>query len=402
MSGLDRDREGAPTRRRVLAHVAAWVLGVAVFRVGLIAPQSCPGVTVDELDHTIEQTVGWATTNLLSNGEFLYRYDRSSNTDLGGYNPTRHAAMTNALYQVAAAGDLRWIRETDRTLDYMLRNLVTTSDVVDAEAVAFAVGGARPRIGASALLVAAMAHRRTATGETTHDAQMRLLGQFLVGQIESNGAVAAEWDPGSREPVWGEYGIFATGEVAWALALLDETFPGEGWAGHGITIVEYVIHDRRAHEGLTLRAPDHWVSYATAELGDKWEPTPDESEYLRRLAGDFAVMIRVESQRSGAGIQKFLRFGQALGAGVGALGEGLAGLSRTPSIGDERDELEKHLVCTAGVLVDRQVDESDVVSDPTKEVGAWFKDDITQVDDQQHTLSTLLFAREVLTRETRP
>ena len=57
-------------------------------------------------------------------------------------------------------------------------------------------------------------------------------------------------------------------------------------------------------------------------------------------------------------------------------------------------------MCTAGVLADRQVGQNDVVTDAGREVGAWFKDDITQVDDQQHTLSTLLFARDVLERES--
>ncbi len=401
MLGVGRDREGVRTRRRVLAHAAVWIFGVAVFRVGLVAPQDCPDVGDDQLDLAIAQTAGWATTNLRDNGEFLYRYDRSNAADLGGYNLTRHAAMTNALYQLAAGGDLRWIDETDRTLDYMLHNLVATSSGDAPEAAAFTVGSARPRIGASALLLTAMVHRRDATGDTLHDHRLRLLGNFLVGQIEPNGAVAVEWDHTTREPVWGEYGIFATGEVAWALAMLDDTFPGEGWADHAIDIVEYVVHDRRSHEGLILRAPDHWIAYAVAELGDRWQPADDEVEYLRRLAGDFALMIRVESQRSGTGIQQVVRFGQALGAGVGALGEGLAGLSRTPAIGDLRGDLEEHLLCAAGVLVDRQVDRADVLSDPTREVGAWFKNDITQVDDQQHTLSTLLFAREVLAEEAR-
>ncbi|MCB0992706.1 MAG: hypothetical protein KDB16_17140, partial [Acidimicrobiales bacterium] len=177
-------------------------------------------------------------------------------------------------------------------------------------------------------------------------------------------------------------------------------FPGEGWGDAAIDIVGYVVHDRRRHEGLLLRAPDHWIAYTVAELGDRWQPTLDESEYLQRLAGDFAVMIRVESQRSGEGIQRWVRFDQALGAGVGALGEGLAGLSRTPALAPMRPDLERHLLCTAATLVERQVQPQDVLTDAGLEVGAWFTDDITQVDDQQHTLSTLIFAREVL--EGRP
>lgn len=386
-----------------MIHLLAWAVGLSVFRFGLVAPQTCPEIDVSDLDAAVAATAGWAEVNLRQDGRFLYRYDRTSGEVLDGYNVTRHAAMTNALYQVAAEGDPRWLEAADDSLQYMLDNLVDTSPQSHApgeESSAFAVGGANPRIGASALLLTALAHRRDATGDASHDDLMRRLARFLVGQIEPNGAIAVEWDPTSREPVVGEYGIFATGEASWALAMIDDIFVGEGWADHAIDIVEYVIHERRSHEALLLRAPDHWIAYTVAELGDRWVPEPDEVEYLERLAGDFAIMIRVESQRSGQGIQRLIRFDQALGAGVGALGEGLAGLQRTPALAHMSDDLGEHLVCTAATLVNRQVGPDDVVTDAGREVGAWFTDDVTQVDDQQHTLSTLLFARRVLSEET--
>ena len=107
-----------------MVHLVAWAVGLSVFRIGLVAPQSCPELSVADLDIAIAATADWATSNLEEDGVFAYRYNRVTGEDLGGYNVTRHAAMTNALYQVAAVDeDLRWLEPTDRSLQYMLDNL---------------------------------------------------------------------------------------------------------------------------------------------------------------------------------------------------------------------------------------------------------------------------------------
>lgn len=380
-------------------HATAWVVGLAVFRVGLVPPQDCAPVARDDLDVAIERTAEWAVTNLKRDGAFLYRYDRTTGSDLGGYNIVRHAGMTNALYQLTADGDLRWLDGADASLEYLLDRLVDTGD-----GVAIASPRQRPKLGTASLAAAALVHRRDATGDTRHDALAVDLGRFLLGQIEDNGAAANFWDPDTRAPVPGEYGLFATGEAAWALALLQRIAPDEGFADGALRIVDYVVEDRRDHEDLLLRAPDHWIAYALEELGPE---TVAESaarvEYAERLAGDFAIMSRVEPTRRLQGLQATLRFDQALGAGVGAMGEGLVSLQllAAAGTGDEAlagrgDELAERVECVVHTLVERQVGPDDVVSESPPEIGAWFKDDVTQVDDQQHTLSTLVIGRQIL------
>ena len=65
-------------------------------------------------------------------------------------------------------------------------------------------------------------------------------------------------------------------------------------------------------------------------------------------------------------------------------GGGLArpgGRGRPPAR-DLRPALEERLACGAGLLAARQVD-----GGPVEEAGAWFRDDVTRMDDQQHSLS---------------
>ena len=59
------------------------------------------------------------------------------------------------------------------------------------------------------------------------------------------------------------------------------------------------------------------------------------------------------------------------------------------------------LLFVAGVLLDRQTTpaESERYPNPERTRGAWIREDVTQIDDQQHALSALLLVREL---EARP
>ena len=85
------------------------------------------------------------------------------------------------------------------------------------------------------------------------------------------------------------------------------------------------------------------------------------------------------------------------------MGEGIGGLWRVSANGQalagEQADLSEHMQCVAAVLIDRQVREDDVRHDLQSELGAWFRNDVTQMDDQQHSISALLATREILRNE---
>jgi len=387
-----------PRSPRWVLHGVAWLVGIATFLVVLTPPEECPAVDVAGIDAAVVGAARWAAVNQDPTGRFTYGYDRDRDEVSAAYNLVRHAGMVNSLYQVAVAGDERWLEAADRGLQYMLDRLVTTGE----GAVAFAEEGESAKIGATGLLVASLHHRRLVTGDDTHDDLMRRAGRFLAGQIEEGGSILNLWDPGRGTAVPGRYSAFGTGEAFWALALLDETLPGEGWDAQARRIGHYVAVDRRQHEDLWIRLPDHWAAYGFNAL----ESDLDASEltYLRRLAGDFGLMTRFESSREADTPGAWLRGPDALGAGVGALGEGLGSLWRLalvePRLEDLTDDLAERALCVAGLLTARQVTPAEAAAMPSPDLaaGAWFHGGYTQVDDQQHAISALLVAREVLTR----
>ena len=56
-----------------------------------------------ELSAAADAAVGWFVSNQRDDGAWLYRYDRDTDTDVGGYNITRHAGVTMSLEQAAGA-----------------------------------------------------------------------------------------------------------------------------------------------------------------------------------------------------------------------------------------------------------------------------------------------------------
>ena len=79
-----------------------------------------------------------------------------------GYNIVRHAGVTMSLYQLARAGHPEVLGTADAALAVMLDSLVPAGD-----GMAFVENDRSARLGASALMAAALAQRRDATGDDT-------------------------------------------------------------------------------------------------------------------------------------------------------------------------------------------------------------------------------------------
>lgn len=386
-------------RRRVALAAVARVAGLIGFRVALTPPELCDTPTMSEMATAADEAAAWAIRGLGDDGRFTYGYRIDDGTIADGYNLVRHAGMTNSLYQHALWRNSDDLSAADRSLGALLELAITHDDWL-----AVAEPNGQAKLGTVGLLIPALLHRRDLTGDQRYDDQVLALGRFIVAQQEPSGAILNRWDPDLGGPVPGEYGRFATGEAFWALAMLDRRFPEEGFRSPTILTADYLALARDDAEGEFLRNPDHWAAYGYAEMA---RPSGaglagHHVDYVRALTGTFGVMARYESQRSGAGVNLLARGGTALGAGVGAMGEGLAGLWNASLLVEDLDErsdrLADRLLCTADLLVDRQVgpDEAGLSLVPALAQGAWFSGGYTQVDDQQHSLSALLFAEDAL------
>jgi hypothetical protein len=319
--------------------------------------------------------------NQRSDGRFLYGYYRSRDEVSTEYNDTRHAGVLLVLYRVGR------IEAGDAGLRYVLANRLEHDDWT-----AFVRPGDDADAGASALLVAALVHRRLVTEDGRYDDLARRLGRFLVAQMRSDGSVLEFWRPAVQRRVPGVFGKFSTGETFYALALLNRVFPEEGWDRPARRVIDYVATRRDVAEGYATHQPDHWAAYGLAELAPAGL-TDTEAAYVRRLAGYFGYEIRFESQHTGRPLNMFTESG----ADLGVVGEGASALWRAagdePRVADLREDLGTRIGCLTGTTVQRQVSGAD--PNPRAR-GAWFFHDYTQMDDQQHAIGALLGAAEVL------
>lgn len=360
-------------------QVVLWVAVAAVLRAAVIPAERCPPATPATVTRGIDAAAAWLVRGQQPDGRFTYGFDRDTGRVATGYNTTRHAGVMDALYRTghiaSADAGLRWARAN------MVRRDGWT---------ALAPVGEQANVGANALLVVALLHRREATGSPRWDGLARRLARLIVVQTRPDGSVL-QYRDAAGDAVPGRYGLYSTGEAFFALAFMARTFPGEGWEVPAHRIVDYIATRRERKEGYAYRLSDHWATYGLEALDAADGLTPLERDYARRLAGYFGWLVRYASQHTGTP----LAF-SASGASLGTDGEGVAAMRRLavadPALADLRAPLAARSVCLGGILLDRQTLDA---ADP-RERGAWFDGGYTQMDDQQHAIAALIGAREAL------
>ena len=371
-----------PLRRVAWAALTLALLLVVMF--GVIAPpERCPQVSAAELRHSAGSAVDWFVRNQRADGTWLYEYDRERDAATPEYNEVRHAGVTMGLYQAAVAGLPGALASADRGTEWALDHLVRRDGWAALEYQG------RVATGATALLAAGLAIRRDATGDTRYEAELRELGRFLVAQTERSGAGLADYDPARGEPVPGEYSKYYTGAAYWALARLQLVFPDEAWGETADRIGRYLATSRDKEEGHFPPIPDHWAAYGMAETAESRALTDDEVAYARRQAELFGIQARFLEQRFGpwGGVVRGSYVPR--GGWYGVIDEAFTGwwlvAGEEPRLADLRAPIAERALCIAGLAVEAQS-----TSGGGRVAGAWFVDDVTRMDDQQHALAGLL------------
>jgi hypothetical protein len=373
-------------------------VGVLVLRVALVPSQACPAVTATAIDEAVAGSAAWIERALREDGSYVYEYDRDTGELSPFYNEVRHAGVTMSLYQLAAAGDLSVLPAADAALERMIGLLYREDDW----AAIRNPGGGSIQLGASALMLAGLGQRRLATDDTLYDDLMREVGRFIVAMQAEDGSFYNYWDASTGAPDPSVKSRYATGEAFWALTLMHEAFPGEGWDVPAWKVSDYLALYRDEAEGFEFPPwADQWAAYGLAEMAG-WGLHDYHIAYARSLAERFGFLIRAESQRDGSAVSEFLRGRNARAAGMGTWVEGLTSLWRLSvadaRMADLRPDIEERMICGAAMLVDRQVtaETAGRRARPTLLQGAWFTKGVTRMDDQQHALSGLLRSREVV------
>jgi len=380
-----------------------WAVGAVALRATVVPGEICPAVTSEQALASARLAAGWIERAQRPDGTYLYEYNIAEDREIIDYNVVRHAGVTMSLYQLAAAGDPSVLPTADRALRWMQDNMIER----DGWAAFRDPNSSYVQLGSNSLLLAGLAQRRIATGDTTYDGFMRRVARFLVVMQREDGSFLNFWIPATGRPDPYQTSKYATGEAFWALAMMHRFFPAEGWDRPTQAVADYLSLHRDEAEGNKFPPwADQWAAYGLAEMAD-WPLNEDNVRYARSLAERFGFLVRFESQRTGGPWSTMILGRQARAAGMGTWAEGLTSLHKLatidPRLADMEDKLAERISCAAGMLVARQVTAGEAVQTAAPEValGAWFTEDITRMDDQQHALSALLYAAPVIASRER-
>jgi small neutral amino acid transporter SnatA (MarC family) len=384
-----------PSRRLMLTATTLGVVAILTFGVAA-PPEHCPRPSVESLQQAADDAVQWFVRNQRDDGRWLYEYDAARQVAPDDYNVVRHAGGIMGLYQAATAGIDGALESADRGLAWARDNLV------EHDGWTALASGDRAPVGGAALLAAGLAERRLLTGDEVHDELLLGLGRFMVSQTLDDGAVIAQYDAVNMAPEVDSRSKYYTGEAYWALARLHLLFPDEGFGAVADRVGGYLATRRDDVEGHWPPIPDHWVAYGLSETvtfpeRDPRQPlTTAELAYTRRQAGLFGSQVRWVSQQAGPWGSLVRGTTVPRGGGYGVVGEALTGLWRVAEADDRlvdaRQPLADRAECIAGLAVDVQGWDghpAGAADDPLTH-GAWFIDDVTRMDDQQHAISALL------------
>ena len=386
------------------ATLVLCAVGLALLRVTVAAPQRCPAITPEALAASASAAADWIEVAQYPDGRYVYEYNAETDSLPDGYNVVRHAGVTMSLYQAAALGDDSRLQSADLGMAWMRENLIEEDDWV---ALRNPVTG-RVKLGASSLMLAGLTQRRLATGDPVYDDLMRDLARFLVVMQLPDGAMLNYWDPARGAPDPAVRSRYATGEALWALAQMHRHFPNDGWDEPSWRILDYLALHRDDVEGLDFPPwPDQWAAYSLAEMAD-WPLEDHHLDYARALAERFGFLIRVESQRTGGALNEPFHGRMTRAAGLGTWVEGLTSMWRLARAEERLADLEPKLAerarCGAAILASRQITRAESVAwpSPALSAGAWFRDGLTRMDDQQHALSALALTQAIIAREEAP
>ncbi|HUF54560.1 MAG TPA: hypothetical protein VMR52_12425 [Dehalococcoidia bacterium] len=386
--------------RGTLLSLTFWIVFLGGVRFAVVPPESCGIEDEDQILLAAQRSAAWMSRNQYDDGSYVYLYYKDTDTIPRDYNEVRHAGVTMSLYQAAGRlGDRDALAAADRAVGWMEDNLVRRHDWA-----ALAYGGRldRPPLGASALMVISLAERRLATADDQYDDLMHEVGNYMTTLQRPDGGFHIGWDVQADAPDTYGTSRYYPGEALWALALMHEAFPGEGWDDHAWATLRFITEDRDEVEGVEFPPlPDQWASYGLAEMVE-WGLSDFQIDYARRLAGRFGLLIRTESQREGSAWGTTVRGREARASGIGTWAEGMAGLWRVAAqdkrLADIKNKAEKRLHCVAGILAERQYTPEEAAEYPRPGIveGAWFINEETRMDDMQHAFSGIIYALDAL------
>jgi hypothetical protein len=384
--------------RSATLSIAFWIVFLTGLRFTVIPPEDCGSHDIASLQSAAEAAAGWMERAGKPDGSYVYEYNKDADQESPDYNEVRHAGITMALYQAySRLGDENALTVADRALGWMQDRLIRAHGWA-----LLSVDGETGQLGSDALMLVGLTERRAATNDTQYDELMHELARFIVAVEHDDGSFAPGWDMRSDQMQPGT-STYYPGESLWALTLMHNEFPSESWDVAARKALDYIATRRDDAENIKYPPwADQWAGYGIGEIARWGGLTDAEVDYAHRLAARFGLLTRTEAQRQGSWYGSALRGRDSRGAGAGTWIEGLGGLWRASQfdsrLADIAGDIKERTACAAGIMADRQYTGEDAANyaDPSLVEGAWFRDGLTRMDDQQHTFSGIIYTIDML------
>lgn len=220
-------------------------------------------LTAEDVASLVREGAGHLARQVGEDGRFIYGYHPCFDRQIGAYNTLRHASSTYAMIEAwELVRDPDLAAAIERSLGYLLRELIRPATLPDGDEAAFLVDvGDEIKLGGNAVAILALARHAQVTGCRDH---LSLMDRLALGiramQDPATGAFVHVLRYPDLQVVQPFRTVYYDGEATFALMRLYQLAGDPRW----LAVVERAYDHFIAAEHW--RHHDHWLGYCTNEL----------------------------------------------------------------------------------------------------------------------------------------
>jgi hypothetical protein len=214
-------------------------------------------------------------------GSFIYEYNPLRDQVIPDYNIIRHAGAVFSMMELYGRyKDPEILKAAGKAVGFLLRHI--REGTLSGKPVKFVEEKNEVKLGGNALTALALAEYARVTGDRSHDAVMKGLGEWILATQDANGRFTVHKQDSSSGRISSFQSEYYPGEAIFALMRLYSLTGERKWldAADKGALYQLKTFSRLGDEKLPH---DHWLLYGLNEIHRK-RPRPEFLEGAMRFA----------------------------------------------------------------------------------------------------------------------
>jgi hypothetical protein len=234
-----------------------------------------------DIDGALKMAGRYLVRAVKDDGSFVYEYDPFLDRAAADYNILRHAGTVFSMMELyGRKKDPEVLKAAEKAVGFLLRQI--HDGVVSGKPVKFVVEGSEIKLGGNGLAALALAEYARVTGNRSHDATMKGLGEWILATQAPDGRFTVHKQDLTSGRISSFQSEYYPGEAIFALVRLYSLTGEKKWLDAAEKGAIYQLKNFSRLDDSEL-PHDHWLLYGLNEVHRK-RPRAEFLEGAMRFA----------------------------------------------------------------------------------------------------------------------